>query len=437
MRHHQRSSERGQVLILFVALFSVILVLAAFAIDQGLWLNHRRIAQKDADAAARAGAAQYLMDISDPDWGAASDAALAMAKANGAFEDDLSAYTAPTFSPNDCEDGGNAFSCARASCPLAVGTPIADAPSIEIAVPRPAPGLFLRALGGDDAADIGAKSTACVGSVQTVGPSSVEGIPVEIISSDREPNSCFNSSGVARIGMQCVVIGAAQGNHPRGAFFVPNSTACEGSGGGSVDIGNGIENGIDYTCTINTGNSCTSTTCVNDFTGNMQGNDIDGVKDRLDRSAPAGLSLCADSADGPTAFRNAFTYADGTTIPSPKRPPGLNTPVNSTGGNADPVSTVYLPKACWSPRIALVVVSDNGVRVRGFAAIFITGCFEERSGQPGNALTSALNTCENQDQYGGHTEVRAVLLRIFLTDGAVGGIGPITTTSQLAIQTTR
>jgi hypothetical protein len=238
--------------------------------------------------------------------------------------------------------------------------------------------------------------------------------------------------------MQCVIVGGAQGNHPRGAFFVPDPDECEGSGGGAVTIGNGIRDGINYTCELNAGSSCDDTTCVNDFTGNMQGRDIRGFNERMNRTNPPdGRTLCPDSTNGPNTFRAAFTYAGGGAIPSNRQPAGLNTPVNVVNGTADPVNTVYEPKACWSPRVVLLVVTDNGTRVRGFAAVFITGCFEERAGQPGNALTNTINRCGAANQYGGHTEVRAVLLRVFVTSDSVGGIGPVTTTSPLTIQTTK
>src|SRR5882724_9909820 len=89
-RHKKRDEERGQVLLLFVAFFTVLLVFAGITIDQGLWLGHRRAAQKDADAAARAGAAQYIKALqagtppATADFNAAGAAALDLAGRNGA-----------------------------------------------------------------------------------------------------------------------------------------------------------------------------------------------------------------------------------------------------------------------------------------------------------------------------------------------------------------
>ncbi len=48
--------ERGQALLLFVGIFTVILVIAAIVIDFGLWMAERRSLQRAADLAAAAGA---------------------------------------------------------------------------------------------------------------------------------------------------------------------------------------------------------------------------------------------------------------------------------------------------------------------------------------------------------------------------------------------
>jgi len=55
-----REEERGQVLLLFVVVFSVILAMGALALDQGFWLGRHRATQAAADASARAGALVYV-----------------------------------------------------------------------------------------------------------------------------------------------------------------------------------------------------------------------------------------------------------------------------------------------------------------------------------------------------------------------------------------
>lgn len=415
--------ERGQVLILFVALFSVVLLLGAFAIDQGLWLNHRRIAQKDADAAARAGASAYLQSISDGEltpssatYATAQARAIDLSAANGAG---TTVNTPPTFDPG-C-DASTTTTCARSDCPTQ-GATIDGAPSVEIAVPRPAPGLFVRALGGGDATDIGAKSTACVGSALAVSPSEIEGIPLELRTDDSASVNCF-PGGVIATGNQCAVKLDATGSTPRGLFIVPDATACDGSGGGSNTVANGVVTGINFTCDIYSSGGCTDTTCVNPLTGDVGNNILTAFQDRLART-----NTC--SADN---FPATFDYADG--LPGPVLgPPGLGSPVNTyVAGQTDPNNTVYQTKACFSPRTALVVLSDgSGEHVTGFAAIYIVGCFQDT-----DALTNALNNCSGGGIPPGHAELRMVIVHILLTGSSIGGIGPPTPNSPLVIQTTR
>lgn len=417
MKRRIHGDERGQVLILFVALFTVILVLGAFAIDQGLWLNHQRIAQKDADAAARAGAAKYLANLSDPMavFSEADAGARAIATANGA---DMSLGSAPTFAP-DC-DASTSNTCGRTSCPVASGTPIAGAPSFEIAVPRPAPGLFVRALGGGDANEIGAKSTACIGSPLEVSPAEVEGIPLEIRSDEPDATDCF-PGGVAT-GYQCSVKLSAVSGVPRGLFIVPDPTQCEGSGGGGADtIADGVVSGIDYSCSISDGGPCTSDTCVNPMAGVVGNKILTAFGDRLART-----NTCA--ADD---FESTFNYGDGT-FPV-LHPPGLSDPVNTSPPGTDPVNTLYATKDCFSPRTAMIILSSgDGTHVNGFAGIYIVGCFADDA-----PLTNVLNNCDGAGIPPGHAVLRLVIVRLMLTDSSVGGIGPPLENAPVVIQTTR
>jgi len=440
-------AERGQVLILFVALFTVLLLFAAFSIDQGLWLNHRRIAQKDADAAARAGAAAYLKSISDGEispsiatYATAQAGALKVSAANGAG---TTVGTAPVFAPG-C-DASTVTTCARASCPLTVGTPIAGAPSVEIAVPRPAPGLFVRALGGGDANDIGAKSTACVGSVKTIQITDHGGLPLAIYTDD---SSCFDTSvspSVPRIGSQCVLKNAAQGNQSRGYFLPPPDADCWDNGTPpGTDV---ITGGVNFTCQLNTssGANCppspgeTRTDCINSFNGTVGQNVPDDFVARLTRTTD---NNCPTGATDPgsDAFSDIFSYADGRPGPV-KGPPGLNSPpnVNVFTSAVDPFGTVYVHNACSTPRTALIIISDPSEQVLGFAAVYIVGCFDETVGEPDNPLTNVINDCNTvyNSSKAGHIELRGVIVNVYLTEEAAGDIGTITKYAPLAIQTTR
>jgi len=406
------AADRGQTIVFFVVAFSIVLALAAFVIDQGVFVNNRRVAQKDADAAARAGASKFISAISD---GVAPMSRAAEAEARAEKYATQNGADVPLPLKNTSPD-----------CPTIDGT-IEDAPAIEVGVRRPAPNLFSRYFPGAGAGDdIGARSTACVGSATTISPAQFEGIPVEIRNDDTALNSCF-TAGVARIGMQCVIKGASQGTHPRGLFFVPDPSECDGTGGGISDITAGIVSGIDYTCQINTGSACTQTTCVDPDNADA-GNALRiAFRDRLARTNTCG----ADT------FQATFSYADGNPA-TVKGPPGLANPVNPVIINldtTDPATTVYALKACFSPRVSLIVISDAsgtpGSRVRGFAAVYITGCYLQNS-----PLTRVMNGCTSNAQPG-QQEIRAVLLRVFVTSDSVGGIGPPSLTSPLTIQTTK
>ncbi len=423
--------ERGQVLILFIALFSVLLTMAAIGIDQGLWLGQRGIAQKDADAAARAGAAVYLsaMDAPSSADAAAQARAVQYAVANGA----------PTPIPTVTSNSG---------CPTIGGsgasspTPIPNAPSVSIGVGRPAPGLFTRALwgllgmaGSPDQSGIGASSTACVGSVLTIGPDNSGGkplnLPVEIFST---ATTCFDATGKAsvgtpRIGMQCVI----KNSDPRHGYLHKAASASQCTGA-TDPIQGAIESGEDWTCTVSPspGGACTDTTCASPADTDVA-NAIMSWNKRL-----SGSTTCKSDS-----FADTFDYADGRSGPV-LGPPGLNDPPNSTRG-ADPAGTVYVQKRCSNPRVGIVIVSDgDGKPVRGFAAVYIVGCFTQTN-TANNLSSSDVDEQRQCDEVNGGTkvEIRAVLLRLYMTDGAVGGIGPINdgsisgALSPVTIQTTR
>ncbi|MDE3097149.1 MAG: hypothetical protein KGK07_14265, partial [Chloroflexota bacterium] len=69
--------------------------------------------------------------------------------------------------------------------------------------------------------------------------------------------------------------------------------------------------------------------------------------------------------------------------------------------------------------------------VRGFAAVYILGCIAPKSPNE-----TGQHECD-EGGGGGQAEIRAVLLRLYMTNGAVGGIGPIDGSSPVTIQTTR
>lgn len=143
------NSERGQAIILFVGIFSVILVMAAIVVDFGLWFAERRSAQRGADLAAAAGAQDLPLS---PDL--AFTSACAWAVQNGFDAEDVDievkvevfargAATAPV-------------SCSGAAPALACGS---DCNTVRVTVSKGAPRLFTGLFGLGDF-EIGAVAAA-------------------------------------------------------------------------------------------------------------------------------------------------------------------------------------------------------------------------------------------------------------------------------------
>jgi hypothetical protein len=416
-------SERGQALILFVGIFTVVLVVAAFAIDQGLWLNHRRIAQKDADAAARAGAARYLSYLDNPDFGAASDAALAIAADNGAPGLPAGA-TPPTWSPK-C-DSQTDTTCARSKCPLESGAPLDAAPSIEIAVPRPAPSLFLRLFGAGNADNIGARSTACVGGVTRLqigegGPSSA----LPIVLNQRDPDasdSCFLGSGLLRYTQDCVIFGATAPyeaeeedlpppppSHPQ--LVADTSSPC-------------FTGPTSFDCSIAPRASSVDVVDVSDYPTHAY-------------SANLRRQIFNEVGSCTSAFGDVFAYANGEGN-SASGPPAA--------GGSDPIpdpndpdnGIIYLQKKSDPCLAVLPIVSFNphqvpGTRrLTGFAVVWIKGCVDVGSGPPSPWHSNPCSAGGSETQ-----EIWGVPLHVFMITEAIGRIETTDVNAPLTIQTVK
>jgi len=204
--------ERGQTLVLFVAVFTVILGLSAFAIDQGVYLSKRRQAQKDADTAARAGAMAYL---ADPSAGAAADAD-AKDRAADTAEANLVEVTGasnPDFDTSgNCSAFGDTLVCTEPDCETFKvdfdashsDAVYEDVPAVHVEINKPTNALFGRVLGNVGAPDLGAQATACVGE-----PSQAQGIDPFFIApdADRPDPLCFDGSGNPSFGTICAIMG--------------------------------------------------------------------------------------------------------------------------------------------------------------------------------------------------------------------------------------
>jgi hypothetical protein len=378
-----RNSERGQVLVLFVALFTVLLVAAAFSIDQGMWVGHRRVAQKDADTAARGGAMAFL--ASQSNFSQAESQARLVATQNGVPFNTDTKFTAH----HDCD--GVAFSAN-------------DVPSITAQINEPAPSLFSLPFLPDGIKELGATATACVG--QPSGLSGSDPLYVGPDVSSPDPK-CFDSDGNPKIGSICPIMvpSGYVDTGSRGLLSLQddplnvgnNETVCTQPTGSNVDLE--IAAGVNAQCV------------VGDFIFTKQGS-LSNIKGalhcRVEGYAKVGTECpngarSAQVSPGEGACDSGF-HVSGTKIPpfattltpaflpadvinSPAGlddfqevfstpPPGGTPPTSLTG------SQFLVPNVCngrTSPRILNIIVTTgkavNGiVYVKGFATFYLLGC---------------------------------------------------------------
>jgi hypothetical protein len=271
------------------------------------------------------------------------------------------------------------------------------------------------------------------------------------------------------LGDECVIYGpktAADGvddddaDERRMLYSEPSSRAnCNGNDRptDSDEIRN-IESGIQVTCTV-TGSGCGSSSirrasCVNTENVNADENServFEAMEDRL-RNAN-GQSDC-DSREGgepEQTFQNAFGNGDGHGALAPDPPP--------LGGSASG-DHVYVQNDCYgNPRIVVLPIISGGDDdpsdrpVRGFATIYITGCYDQ--GDPGSVAARETNDCSESGGNGPgqqrqwrirrcdrnnadddcYWEIRGIPVHIFVSDGSLGGIDSPSANAPLTIQT--
>jgi hypothetical protein len=412
-----REGEQGQVLLLFVVIFSVILAMGALALDQGFWLGRHRATQAAADASARAGALVYVANTT-ASGGCSAGTPRRVAAAN-AEENRIDVNV------GTCSGPQSAF-VASGDCP-GVG---ANRPSVNADVGQELRSFFSGFFGIDEI-ETRAESTACVGTISAFGIDEdrnehiTSGLPVYIRSDDTyNGRGCF-SGGAPKIGQQCVIVRACerQGGSPasqadnctfggqpvRSGFFEEtDDDECEGDGnmGGALDA---IEDrDMSLLCRVESGSGCPgSNVCIDAEPAPEDEGDhadiMNAFEDRLE-SAP---NSCNE-------FHELFKRVDGGNVARPW----------VSGGN--PQQTVYFrdPDCDMDDagRVGVLVFTDSSAtqRVKGFAVVYITGCFTR-----GSSFTTSENTCSSNSNDDHDSELRGVLLRTFMPEADRGDLGRV------------
>jgi hypothetical protein len=418
-------SERGQFLVLFVVIFSVILAMGALAVDQGLAYGKHGLAQNNADAASRAGAYRCVQSLSENATAAnacdseAEDAAEQNAVANQVDPGDVKAD-----GTNECLGAGNN-----------------DFPSMTTEVDKTSPSLFGKLF---DIGDFTAKAitTTCVGAVQAVRNGDLEMIPSWLTlpstsGGSHDPNKQYcgdpTDDGLRLSGEPCVIWLTNSNDLDSAGLFTRGggNTTC----GATNDPGvlDAIKNGLPgYTCSVGQqlhDEGVSDTSVLNAF------------ETRLGRA-----DGCSKSSNSRTAFGDTME-AIGTEAHD--GPDFVFQNDNGGGpGDDDQDSTVYKQQGCQSPRLVLVPLvnptASSNKQVVGFTALYILGCYRDDDGRD---ATTTMNDCHNNNRGrndGGpclhhnffgqctdnsDTEVRAGVVRMYLAGDSIQAIGQFGTGS--------
>ena len=410
------------MLLLFVAFFTVILVVGAYAMDQGLWLARRSHVQGAADAAARSGAQAQLPG---PSAGAPCDVAGDTADAN----------LVPVAAPGSCASAAN---CA----PLqSAGTGL---PSTEVKLSQTTTALFSRAF-GILGIDVQAKSTACYGSITELIESRAaqdvpvrRGMPFVLVNrtagaANANANNCFDAAGQLRLGRACTILGAidapptpAPGMPRTRAFWLsPGAASCRRPG--SVPAGQvkqQTRDGNEFDCQTNTaGGACTGLNCVRALSANTDvSNDL---QNRLSRATNC------DRGPDSASFQAAFGFANG-------RPAAALGPAPDLG--TDPSATTYVQNDCFdNPRIVVLPIVGNisngetDRAVLGFATVYLLGCTDQSAPLNGSVSRPTCNVPNGNP--GRQYELRGVPVHVYYATGVPGGIVKPVNNAPLTIQT--
>jgi hypothetical protein len=404
------------MLVLFVAIFSVIMAMGAFAVDQGLAYGRHGLAQSNADTAARAGAYGCVESMSE---GASVSSACNLDAEDAAEKNAI----ANLVDPNDLTtDGDN-------EC-LGVGNN--DFPSMAAEVDKTSPSLFGGLLGiGEYTAK--SRATACVGAVSGLRDGDTPLIPVWFSdtrnSHDQNDDYCGDPPDqlATSAGEPCVIFSTHGGSLDSAGLFTRgsgNTTCGPTNDQGVVD---GLAGGLTgYQCAVNQqlhDEGVSDDAVLDAFQARLDGADdcTGGSSNSQTAFGETMLGIGDEVADGPD-----FVFRDDS---------------GSGPGDDDQDTTIYKKQSCDSPRLVLVPLvnstSSSTKQIVGFTAIYILGCYRDDDGRD---ATTTMNECHSSDRGAndggpcqhfdhGHctdnsdTEVRAGIVRMYLAGDSVTTIG--------------
>jgi hypothetical protein len=382
------AGERGQTIIMFAGIFTVLLIMGVVAVDFGLWLSERRGAQTDADLPALAGAAELtVLDPGPAEEAKAVDSTEKWLKWND--ESGNASLAEPVLVDDSC------FSDDPRDRP---GVP----DSVTVRVRHDTRTLFGRFF--DMAVPvIGAHAKACAGSLWQAKGLFPIAVPMVGNNSD-----CFDKDAdgnpIPIYGSTCgMAIPAGAGSSGETGtirLFNEGELTCSDSttGGGTTLRDEISAGGANTTCSI--GDLVWPKTGA----GGSQPN-VKAIQDLLGKESQPGY-VCDEQfgdGDGHDEFLEVLHQIGGDLWPS--------------------ATAVFARNDCDSPRLVQLIIintyDDKGNEpspIIAFANFFIEGC--DRVDTSGAVLESS-NTCDIKGKQG-QVRIRGQFVNILQTSGPIG-----------------
>jgi hypothetical protein len=347
------TQQRGQMLVMFAAMFAVITVVGFLVVDTGLWLAERRGAQTDADLPALAGARECMLQLATGQTHDPYPAIVQWFDENNSTNNPDVQLVADKTSTScfDPSDGG----------PCGPGSPYC---CVDVVVKHKSRTLFsnlpfFNHAFDDVAGNIGAHARACAGAANN--PGSI--VPFEIES----VGPCY-IAGKPDFGTMCELEGSSHSSNPRGMLDLQAAADYCSDSGGSGSIEDTIENGASGLCLINEDEPCDPGhggpwyNCVATQTGNGQ-KVLNGTEARIAREG-----MCDRNGNGRDDLDEVVKLVVDSSDPSKRVYEAVDCDPNTDGIQVSPrLITVILLNQVPSP-------GNSGYPITGFAGFYLDGC---------------------------------------------------------------
>ena len=401
--------QRGQVLLMFVALFTVLTIFGVVIVDFGLWFSERRGAQTDADLPALAGARECMLQLVT---GTSHDPYPAIDKwfdENNGGNAELVADDTST----ECEPQPNGELCVNVVVKH-------KSQNIFSALP------FVNHALDNVAGDIRAYARACAGGIEA--PWNVIPLDTYAVCPEADPPApgpCFNADGTPKVGEVCgLEFGAQSGtacNNPRGQLDLWAGAYCSNAQG-PANVEDLIRDSAPGICLLNDTGICNDWyQCAETVTGNAQ-NVLDGVNARVTKN-----HLCDDNYRDPAGVNNVDDLSEAAPEQAGVREARDCDP-NTSGEQISQrlVSLIVFSEYPTDPNTPYPISAFGGFYLKG-----CTKTVEDCTDPNYNWSVDDLN-CAMHGQIG-HAVVCGEFVKLIVSGSGIGGVNDSTTQFGIAL----